>query len=39
VCGIIKVSLSPKLRQAADKKPSWWDAGIAVKQWEECPRE
>ena len=39
VCELVKVSLSPKLRQAADKKPSWWDAGIAVKQWEECPRE
>jgi hypothetical protein len=37
VCGLIKVSLSPKLRQAADRKPQWWDVGIAVKQWEDLP--
>jgi hypothetical protein len=35
VCELIKVSLSPKLRQAASRKPQWWDVGIAVKQWEE----
>jgi len=35
VCELVKVSLSPKLRQAAVKKPQWWDVGIAVKQWEE----
>ncbi len=35
VCEMVKVSLSPKLRQAADKKLHWWDVGIAIKQWEE----
>jgi hypothetical protein len=35
VCELVKVSLSPKLRQAASRKPQWWDVGIAVNQWEE----
>lgn len=34
VCEMVKVSLSPKLRQAAEKKTHWWDVGIAIKQWE-----
>jgi len=35
VCELVKVSLSPKLRQAAEKKTYWWDVGMAVKQWED----
>ena len=35
VCELVKVSLWPKLRQAAEKKTHWWDVAIAIKQWEE----
>jgi TPP-dependent trihydroxycyclohexane-1,2-dione (THcHDO) dehydratase len=34
VSEMIKVSLSPKLRKAAEKKTYWWDVGMAVKEWE-----
>jgi hypothetical protein len=34
VCGMVRTSLSPKLRQASPKKLNWWDVGIAVKEWE-----
>ena len=34
VCELVRVSLSPKLRKAAEKKMYWWDVGIAVKEWE-----
>lgn len=35
VCEMIRTSLSPKARKAAEKKTYWWDVGIAIKQWEE----
>lgn len=35
VCGMLKVSLSPKLRKAAEKKTYWFDVAVAVKQWED----
>ena len=38
VCEMVKVSLSPKLRQAAERKLHWWDVGIAIKQWEEIEK-
>jgi hypothetical protein len=38
VCELVKVSLSPKLRQASEKKLHWWDVGIAVKEWEELAK-
>lgn len=34
VSEMVKVSLSPKLRKAAEKKTYWWDVGMAVKEWE-----
>jgi hypothetical protein len=34
VCGMVKTSLSPKLRKAAPKKLYWWDVGAAVQEWE-----
>ena len=34
VCELVRVSLSPKLRKASEKKMYWWDVGIAVKEWE-----
>jgi hypothetical protein len=34
VSEMIRVSLSPKLRKAAEKKTYWWDVGMAVKEWE-----
>ena len=34
VSEMVRVSLSPKLRQAAPKKAYWWDVGIAIKEWE-----
>jgi hypothetical protein len=34
VCDLVRISLSPKLRQASEKKTHWWDVGIAVKEWE-----
>ena len=33
VCGLVRVSLSPKLRQT-EKKSYWWDVAAAVKEWE-----
>lgn len=33
VCGLVRVSLSPKLRQT-EKKTYWWDVAAAVKEWE-----
>ena len=33
VCGLVRVSLSPKLRQTK-KKTYWWDVAAAVKEWE-----
>ncbi len=38
VCELVRVSLSPKLRQAAAKKMYWWDVGMAVKEWEALAR-
>ena len=34
VCELVRVSLSPKLRKASEKKMYWWYVGIAVKEWE-----
>jgi hypothetical protein len=34
VCGLVKVSLSPKLRKESEKKIHWWDVGMAIKEWE-----
>lgn len=34
VCELVKVSLSPKLRKASEKKTYWWDVAIAVDEWE-----
>jgi hypothetical protein len=38
VSEMVKVSLSPKARKAAEKKTYWWDVGMAVKEWEETRR-
>jgi uncharacterized membrane protein len=38
VCEMVKVSLSPKLRQGSEKKLHWWDVGIAIKEWDDLPR-
>jgi hypothetical protein len=38
VCELIKVSLSPKLRETREKKIHWWDVGMAVKEWETLAR-
>ena len=38
VCELVRVSLSPKLRKASEKKMYWWDVGIAVKEWETLAR-
>ncbi len=35
VSEMVKVSLSPKARKAAEKKTYWWDVGMAVKEWDE----
>lgn len=39
VCGLVKISLSPKLRKASDKKLYWWDVAIAIDEWETLAKQ